>query len=316
MPRVSVLMTVYNGMPFLPAAVDSILGQSFSDFEFVIVNDGSTDGTADYLASISDRRVKVVDRENGGTAAAANEGLQHCTGEFTARMDSDDVSLPTRLAEQVAFLDAHSQVGLVGAQMAPLGDAGVGKSLVLPLAHREVYQAMLDGRHGLGHSCIMLRTELLRRIGGYWKLRHQDAWDMMLRMGEVAELANLDRVLHHYRVHRGSLNGKGMRRLRFSIDYARELARRRREDLPPIEADEFQAQLDRRPWLVRVVERVDVYARSHYRLALAEIYGGRKARGYARMAWAAMCQPKLTAERVMRMVVRRFPSTAARRLAP
>ncbi|HMP05364.1 MAG TPA: hypothetical protein PJ982_03355 [Lacipirellulaceae bacterium] len=129
---------------------------------------------------------------------------------------------------------------------------------------------------------------------------------MMLRMGEAAELANLDRVLHHYRVHRGSINGRGMSRLRFGIDYARELARRRRNGLPPLSVEEYQANLERRPWWRRLAERVDIYARSHYRLALAEIYGGRRARGAVRMAWAAACQPKLTAERIGRALGRRF----------
>jgi glycosyltransferase involved in cell wall biosynthesis len=134
-PRVSILMTVYNGMPYLPAAIESMLKQTFQDFEFIIVNDGSTDGTVAYLDSLADPRIHVVHRENGGTAAAANQGLQHCRGEYIARMDSDDISLPHRLATQVAFLDQHPRVGLVGAQMAPLGETGVGKSLILPTTH-------------------------------------------------------------------------------------------------------------------------------------------------------------------------------------
>jgi glycosyltransferase involved in cell wall biosynthesis len=299
-------MTVYNGMPFLPAAVESILKQSFTDFEFIIVNDGSTDGTVDYLASLTDPRVQVIHRENGGTAAAANQGLQHCRGEYIARMDSDDISLPHRLATQVEFLDNHPRVGLVGAQMAPLGSSSVGKSLILPTKHEAIYKAMLEGRHGLAHSCILLRGALLKQIGGYWKLRYQDAWDMMMRMGEVSELANIDEVLHYYRVHRASLNGKAMQRMRFSIDYARELARRRTSGLPTISVEEFQAQRDQRGPLSQIAMRIDLYARSHYRLAVAEIHGGRPAVGYLRMAWASMCQPVLFVERVVRHIAYRF----------
>jgi len=301
MPRLSVLMTVYNGMPYLPAAVGSILDQSYDDFEFVIVNDGSTDDTAKYLADLADVRVKVIHRENGGTAAAANEGLTHCTGEYIARVDADDISLPTRFAQQVAFLDSHPQVGLVGTQMAPLGDAGVGASLRLPTQHQEIYQALLDGRHGLGHANIMMRTNLLKQIGGYWSLRLQDAWDMMLRMGEVAQLANLPTVLHHYRVHTGSLNGKGMRRMRTSIDFARELARRRQAGLPALSFAQYEAQQSSRPLVRRVWEAVGLHARCQYRLALAEIHGGRRLVGYGRMVWAAICAPELTFERLARI---------------
>jgi glycosyltransferase involved in cell wall biosynthesis len=305
-PRVSVLMTVYNGLPYLPKAIESILAQTFQDFEFVIVNDGSTDGTAAYLATLEDPRIHVIERENGGTAAAANQGLQHCRGEYIARMDSDDISLPERLAEQVAFLDAHPEVGLVGAQMAPLGEKGVGRSLILPTGHQAIYKAMLEGRHGMAHSCILMRGALLRQIGGYWKLRYQDAWDMMMRMGEVSQLANIDKVLHYYRVHRGSLNGKAMQRMRFSIDYARELARRRISGLPAITVEEFQAQREQRGLLARLATAVDLHARSHYRLAVAEIHGGSPVVGYLRMFWASICQPVLFCERIARHVAHRL----------
>ncbi len=304
-PRVYVLMTVYNGMPYLPESVESVLNQTYRDFRFVIVNDGSTDGTADYLAGVADPRVEVVHRENGGTAAAANQGLEHCHGEFVARVDADDITLPTRLEEQVRFLDAHPEVGLVGTQMAPLGAKGVGASLNLPTQHEDIYQAMLDGRHGLGHANIMMRTHLIKEIGGYWSLRLQDAWDMMLRMGEVSKLANLDQVLHHYRIHDGSLTGSKMRRMRNSINYARELARRRNAGLPAIEYEAFQAKHDARSWPRRVLESIDLHARAQYRVALAEIYGGRTTLGYSRMAWAAVCAPQLTIERIARIVMAR-----------
>jgi hypothetical protein len=300
MSDVTILMTVYNGMPYLPQAVESICAQTHTDWRFVVVNDGSTDGTRDYLSTLRDDRFLILHRENAGTAAAANHGLEFCNTRYLARMDADDVSLPTRLAEQVAYLDAQPEVGLVGAQMAPLGSAGIGASLRLPTDHDTIMQALMAGRHGMAHSCIMLRTELLKQLGGYWPYRLNDAWDMMLRMGEVARLANLDRVLHHYRVHDRSLTGSRMRRMRQSIALACELARRRQAGLPPVSVEEFQARWDSRPWWRRVGESVDVYARCQYRLALAELYGGQALRGTTRLAWAALCGPKLTFERLAR----------------
>ena len=101
---VSVLMTAFNGMPYLQPAVESILNQTFNDFEFIIVNDGSTEeSTREYLDSITDPRVKVFHEPNRGTAGGSNFGLQHCTRKYVARMDADDISLPTRLAEQYEF---------------------------------------------------------------------------------------------------------------------------------------------------------------------------------------------------------------------
>lgn len=302
MADVTVLMTVYNGMPYLPLAVESVLGQSLRAFSFVIVNDGSTDGTRDYLESLTDPRLVVLHQENQGTAAAANHGLAHCDTPLVARMDSDDVSLPTRLEKQRAFLLANPAVGLVGTQVVPLGAAGAGRSLRLPLRHDEVFPAMLAGRHGLAHSSIMFRTELLRNLGGYWSLPLVDDWDMMLRMGELAELANLDEELHQYRVHEGSLNGSAMRRMRFSIDYACESARRRQTGLAPISPDEFQTQRDEQPWWRRIQSAIDVHARCQYRVATADLHGGRRVRGTIRMTWAALCAPRLTAERIGRVL--------------
>ena len=304
MPRVSVLMTVYNGIPFLEESLKSVLNQTYLDFECVVVDDGSTDGTADLLRQFSERdpRFFIIHRENGGTAAAANQGLAQCSGEYVARMDADDISLPTRLERQVAYLDAHPDCGLVGTQVVPLGDRGIGKSLHLPLDHSSISIALRSGRHAVAHSAIMMRTTLLKQIDGYWKHRLVDDWDMMLRMSEICQLANMNEVLHHYRIHRGSLNGKQMARMRLSIDYAVELARCRREGRKPTDLQAFVKQREARPVLVRVAEKIDIFARSNYRLATAEILGGAKTIGYLRMVLAAFCQPKLTIERITRVV--------------
>lgn len=312
MPRLSVLMTVFNGMPFLPESVESVLAQTCDDFQFVIVNDGSTDGTGDYLDSLEDPRVEIIHRENGGTAAAANQGLSQCTGEYIARVDADDYALPTRFAKQVSYLDTHPDVGLLGTQMASFGPGGVGPSLNLPTEHKVIYADLLAGKHSLGHANIMMRTDLLKQTGGYWAQPLQDAWDMMLRMGEVSQLANLPEVLHHYRVHGGSLTGSRMRRMRLSIDYARELARRRNASLPSISLEEFEAERLRRPLATRLLESIDLHARRQYRVAVGEMYGTRPLLGRLRLAWAAACAPRLTMERVARKLSgRHMPKEAA-----
>jgi glycosyltransferase involved in cell wall biosynthesis len=298
-------MTVYNGMPYLPAAVESVLRQTLSDVRLVIVNDGSTDTTVDYLNRLSADRVTVLHQENQGTAAAANHGFAHCHTEFTARMDADDMSLPERLAAERDFLVAHPDVGLVGTQITPLGEKKIGRSLTLPTDHDEIYASLLAGRHALAHSSIMFRTQLLRDIGGYWSLPLVDDWDMMLRMGEAARLANLDRVLHRYRVHQASLNGASMRRLRFSYAYACELARRREYQLPTISPDDF-AELQRaRPVWQRGAESLDLYARGQYRRAIGEMCGRHPWLGRARLMWAAACAPQLTCQRIARSLQHR-----------
>ncbi len=137
MAEVTVLMAVYNGMPYLPEAVDSILKQTLQDFRFLIINDGSTDGTEDYLNRLTDQRVQVVKGPHRGLGVALNMGLAMCKTEFLARMDSDDIALPTRLEAQLRFLRCHKAVGLVGTRVSYFGTSGrSGFSHPCPLTMR------------------------------------------------------------------------------------------------------------------------------------------------------------------------------------
>ena len=300
-PKLSVLMTVYNGMPYLPEAVESILSQDFADFECIIVDDGSTDETSRYLKQLQDPRVLILSQENGGTAAASNFGLAHCRGEYLARMDADDITLPTRFGKQVRFLDKNPEIGLLGTQLACMGECRIGKNLNLPCSNQAIRQSLLKGKHALCHPTLMMRTQLLREIGGYWKIRLIDDWDMMLRMTEVTQAYNLDEVLHHYRVHRGSLNGSRMKEMRFAYDYSIDAAIRRQESRAPISADEFRQSLSQRPFATRAFASMEIYARSQYRLAVADILGNAAWMGYMRLAIAAMCQPGMAWARLKRM---------------
>jgi glycosyltransferase involved in cell wall biosynthesis len=302
-------MPVYNGLPYLREAVQSLLDQTLGNWQCVIVDDGSTDGTSDFLTTLDDDRFLILRQENAGISAAVNHGLTHCLGRFVARMDADDISLPTRLTEQMAFLDTHAEVALVGSQVAPLGDCGSGTSLKLPIEHHAIMSALMAGRHALAHSSIMIRTQALQQAGGYWSLPFGEEYDLMLRIGEKAKLANLDRVLLHYRVHQASMNGSGMRRMRISVAYACESARRRQNNLPAISFDDFQALRNARPVWQRAVEAVDLHARGQYRVALAELYGGHRLRGSARLGWAAICSPQLTVERLARVLKTQRPPT-------
>lgn len=304
MAEVTVLMTVYNGMPYLRQSLQSLYDQTLQDWRCVIVDDGSNDGTTEILQSIDDNRFKICYQTNQGTAAASNHGLKYCNTPLVARMDCDDVSLPSRLAEQMEFLLQNPNVGLVGSQMSAFGDTGSGSWIDMPTEHERIMRYLMTGQHGMAHSCIMLRTELLKQIGGYWQYRLNDAWDMMLRMGEVSRLANLPHVLHHYRVYDGSQTGSRMKKMRFSIAFACELARRRQLGQAAITPDEFSSKQDARPWWQHVWSAVDIHARGQYRVALAELHGNHRLRGAARMVWAAACAPALTLRRLGRILHR------------
>lgn len=120
--KVSVVIPVYNKGPFLREAVDSILAQTFKDFELICVDDKSTDNSLEILRGVQDPRLRIIEQPvNGGPAAAANAGFDAARGEYIVRMDADDIAVPERIAVQVAFMDAHPELVLSGGQVQLFG---------------------------------------------------------------------------------------------------------------------------------------------------------------------------------------------------
>jgi glycosyltransferase involved in cell wall biosynthesis len=298
---ITVLMSVHNGMPYLPEAVESIFRQTFQRWQFVIIDDGSSDDSAAYLDRLTDQRVKVVHQEQQGLAAALNHGLQYCEAELIARLDSDDVALPERLSRQYAFMQRHPEVGLLGTQFKRLGRAQAGFPSRLPCDHAAIMQALLLGRHALCHPTIVCRTSLLRDVGGYWQHPIAQDWDMYLKMGERSRLANLEEILLHYRIHNASLNGKRLADIRQHQRFAAECARRRHERLPPIGLAEFMQIEQQLPLLWRWHQRLNEVALHHYRNGLANILGQHRVVGYLQLGAAAVCSPTLTRQRLQRI---------------
>lgn len=209
MPRISVLMPVYNGERYVRKAIDSILSQSFRDFEFIIIDDGSTDRTSQILAAAAmrDLRVRIISHENRGISPSLNAGLAVARGELIARMDADDVSLPDRFALQVAYLDAHRDCALVGGQIMFTDPADWPLTTMQhPLDHDGVVATMMAGSESLSHPTVMFRRDIALEIGGYsLRFEHAEDIDFFLRMGERGKLANLPDLVLHYRQHHKSI---------------------------------------------------------------------------------------------------------------
>ena len=123
MPKVSVVMSVYNSEPFIRDAIKSILGQSFQDFEFIIINDGSTDGSLQIIQSYGDSRIRITSQENLGLTKSLNKGIGIARGEYIARQDADDISEPSRLEKQVAVLEQNSRAVLVSSNIRYFSEA-------------------------------------------------------------------------------------------------------------------------------------------------------------------------------------------------
>jgi glycosyltransferase involved in cell wall biosynthesis len=237
MPVVSVHMPVYNARRFLTQAVESILGQSFGDFEFLIVDDGSTDGSGEMLERFAarDGRIRLTRRENRGITRTRNEALAVAAGEFFAVMDADDVSLPARFERQVAYLRAHADCVAVGSRVLLIdGDGAPIREMSEMTAHAEIDALHFAGRGGaITHPASMMRRAALVDIGGYRDgFETAEDLDVFLRLAERGQLANLPDVLLHYRQHVTSTCHT--RRARVVQDnHAAVAEARRRRGLPP-----------------------------------------------------------------------------------
>jgi len=204
-PRVSVLMPVYNGERYVRKAVESILNQTFTDFEFIIVDDGSTDHTwqilQDYAAN-EPRIVLVRNETNVGLARSLNRGLGLARGEYIARMDADDVSLSGRLTAQVSFLDEHAGVGVVGSAVQVIdADGSPGNVWRYPAMHALILWSLCF-HAPLAHPTVVFRRAVVERVGGYDDaLLASEDRDLWQRLSSVTRLANLPEVYLLYRQH-------------------------------------------------------------------------------------------------------------------
>jgi hypothetical protein len=302
MAQLTVFMPVYNALPFLPEAVESLRRQSLRDWRLLVVDDGSTDGSADYLRGLDDPRIAVLRQAHEGPAAASNRALARCQTALFARMDADDVAEPTRLEEQWMFLREHPRVGLLGTQFRPLGAVRAGRPSSLPTEHGAILADLLCGRHALCNPTLMGRAALLREVGGYRPDGVLEDWTMFLCMGRRAELANLDRPLLRYRMHAGSTNARHTGELRARLAYVCQQAQRELTGLPPLDYEQFQAARRSAPAWRRAIWAAEAYAMAQYQRAVAECLGEHRLRGSLRLAWAACCSPPLTFQRLARTV--------------
>jgi glycosyltransferase involved in cell wall biosynthesis len=200
MPKVTVLMSVFNGEQFLGAAIESILGQTLSDFEFLIMNDGSTDKSKDIVLSYRDPRIRFVENErNLGLIASLNKGLDLARGEYIARMDADDISYPERLQLQVDYMDNHPKVGACGTCIKIFGD-GIRLSTLrsVPDDHETIRTRLLFV-NSINHSTVMLRKSFFDRFAlRYGNFKYAEDYELWIRCIEHFELHNLpDFTIRH-----------------------------------------------------------------------------------------------------------------------
>lgn len=210
LPLVSVLLPVRNGGHFFAPALDSILDQQGVSFETVVIDDGSTDGTADLLRQRARLGLVVVRREGEGLVTALNAGLAVARGQLIARMDADDIALPGRLAVQARLLQddpalvlVHSAAELIDADSRPIGTLAAQQGTT-----EQRLEILLDERHGppIVHPTVMMRADALRQVGGYRKCPHAEDHDLWLRLIAHGQFLGMDQPLLRYRQHAGGIS--------------------------------------------------------------------------------------------------------------
>lgn len=275
-------------MPFLPEAVGSILRQTFTDFTLIIINDGSTDGTEQYLNTLKDRRVVVVNKANEGIGATLNRGLEMCQSEYVARMDADDISLTERFKSQIEFLDAHPDVVMLGTQIEFLIGTVAQRALKAPVEHEAIEARLMKGRAGLCHPSLMFRTAIAKACGGYPSTALGEDFDFYLRMCDFGRAANLDQVLFQYRLQTSQATMAKTRQVINVNHYSAHIASCRRRGLPVPTLDEFirnASLINHASWMLEAWELIQ------YRTARIQIASGRPILGALRMAFLGMYHP-------------------------
>ena len=208
-PLVTVLMPVYNGEKYLKEAIESILNQTFRDFEFLIIDDGSADKSAEIIKSFNDARIRLERNEtNLGLIKTLNKRLGLAKGKYIARMDCDDISLPKRLSAQVNFMEKHPEIGVCGSWVKVIG---LKQEFVnrYPQKHEEA-RAYLLFNTPLAHPSVIIRKEVMEKHELKYdeNYKHAEDYELWSRIIKHTKLSNIPKVLLHYRMHDASVSKK------------------------------------------------------------------------------------------------------------
>ncbi len=212
LPAITVLMPVYNAERYVAEAVESILKQTFTGFEFIIINDGSSDRSLEILQHYAriDPRIRLISRENRGLIRTLNEGLELANAPLVARMDADDVAYPNRFFLQKQFMDQNPNVVCLGGYFEIIDEDGRALTLLeVPLDDQSIQEEILKGHAAITHPAAMLRLSIVKQVGGYREaFKAAEDLDLWLRLGEAGQLANIPYRVLHYRFLSTSVSGQ------------------------------------------------------------------------------------------------------------
>lgn len=256
-------MPTFNKADVLSEAVASIVNQTFADWELLIVDDGSTDATPEILAGFSDPRIRVFSLStNVGRSAARNLALRHARGRYVAICDSDDVSAPTRFAEQVAFLDAHADVAVVSAYIRTFSTSA-DAVMRFPVDAASIRRRFARGQMGAAHGASMVRSACFEQYGGYCgDLSYAEDFELFRRLSRHVAFHTIPEVLLHYRHEVGMASVRHWARHGCAHRYALYRSELNEQTPDVLTLDEFSRQ-----WRVRLaVSTLDLLRSVHFNL--------------------------------------------------
>jgi glycosyltransferase involved in cell wall biosynthesis len=203
-PKLSVIMSVYNGDKYLREAIESILDQNFTNFEFIIVNDGSTDNSLGIVQSYDDKRIRILNNEaNIGLTKSLNTALKQAKGKYIARQDADDISLPNRFEEQMKYFDEHLEVALLGTSKYFIDEKG--KILRKEIAPSDPHEILLAS-NAFTHGSVMFKKAVVDELGYYNEfLKYSQDYELWLRIAKHYKVSNLTQPLYKLRSHKENI---------------------------------------------------------------------------------------------------------------
>ena len=286
---ITVVMPTYNAMPFLKAAVESILAQSYKHFEFLIVNDGSTDKSEDYLDSLSDPRIRVLHQTQQGLVKALNRGLAEARHDWIARMDADDVALPQRLEKQVKFLTSNPRYILVSCAFGYIGANArrLSATYVQHVHSPPSYRPTIDTV--ILHQGVLLKKGAVVTVGGYREFVPAEDLDLWLRLEEASyELACMPDILMLIRVLPQGVSATKFIAQRVTWKYAFACAAARKAGVDEPTRDTFFREQWPRGW-----KRLRVEGARQFRLGGADWGASYYLRAAFRLLLAVLLHPAL-----------------------
>jgi len=198
----SVIMPAFNAGKYISASIESILNQTFTDFELLIVDDGSTDDTVSKIKSFKDKRINIISQKNSGVSASRNKAIRLAKGEYIAMHDADDISYPERFDTQIRFLRKNPEIGLVGCTLEAVDKDDSFMYYINLLTHPDDLKLAEILSNQIGQGAVMLRSELLKQYGHYdVGLKYAEDADLWRRLSHHTKLANIKTPLYRYRVH-------------------------------------------------------------------------------------------------------------------